>query len=153
MMVSARTETKSRQQKAADNMTRVKKVVRALGSGQLKSELRTVQEAIHLARGLFMNIESHGFKADKEEFAVHIAYMTPDLSMLFTRKFEPGDKAAAKIQADLSGQCCIMVGLLFGIRDPDHDDDAWIGARPFLSTPLVLMALKQRVESDSIGLN
>ena len=152
MMVPARTETKSRQKLAAENMTRVQKVVRALQSGQFKSELRTVQEAIHLARGFFTNIESQGFKPDKD-FAVHIAYMTPDLSMLFTRKFEPGDKAAAKIQADLSAQCCIMVGILFGIIDPDNDDDALIGARPFLDTPLVVTALKQRVESDSIGIN
>jgi hypothetical protein len=153
-MVRTQTELpKSRQKLAADNMTRVGKLMRALQSGQLKSELRTVQEAIHLARALFMHIESQGFKSEEEQFAVHIAYMTPDLSMLFTRKFEPGDKAAATIQADLSGQCCIMVGLIFGIVDPENHDSALGGARPFLNTPLVMMALKQRLESDSIGIN
>ncbi|PWU08172.1 MAG: hypothetical protein C5B47_05120, partial [Verrucomicrobia bacterium] len=92
----------SRQKLAAENMTRVGKIVRALQSGQLKSELRTVQESIHLARGLYTQIESQGFKHNND-FAVHIAYLTPDLSMLFTRKFEPGEKEAAQIQADLSG--------------------------------------------------
>lgn len=153
MVKTQQSEQKSRQKQAAENMTRVGKLMRALQSGQLKSELRTVQEAIHLARALFMHIESQGFKSEEEQFAVHIAYMTPDLSMLFTRKFEPGDKAAATIQADLSGQCCIMVGLIFGIIDPDNHDNALGGARPFLNTPLVMMALKQRLESDSIRLN
>ena len=151
-MSRAQVEQKSRQKLAAENMTKTQKLARALQSGQLKSELRTVQESIHLARGLYTQIESEGFKHN-ENFWVHIAYMTPDLSMLFTRKFEPGEKEAAKIQADLSGECCIVVGLVFGIIDPDNEDDSSLGVRPFLNTDLVRMALKQRVESGSIGMN
>jgi hypothetical protein len=141
-------EPKSRQKLAAENMTRVQKLTRVLQCGQLKSELRTVQEAIHMARGLYTQIESEGLKPQNDEFAVHIAYMTPDLSMLFTRRFKPGKDEAAQIQADLASKCCIMVGLIFGMKDPDHDNEWLIGARPFLNTPLVVMALQQRVESE-----
>jgi hypothetical protein len=88
-----------------------------------------------------------------KDFSVVIAYMTPDLSMLFTRRYEHGKES--EIQADLSGpgKCCIMAGLIFGIRDHDHGGDWLIGGKPFLHTPLVISALKQRMESEVIGIN
>jgi hypothetical protein len=143
---------KSRQKVAAESMTRVQKIHRALQSGQLKSELRTVSEAIHAARALTMQIEAAGLK-DERDFHVHVGYMTPDLSMLWTRRYERGQEAA--IQEDLSGpgKCCIPVGLVFGIRDPEHGGDWLIGSRPFLDTPLVRTALKQQQESEVVGIN
>src|SRR5215831_18513520 len=110
-------EGKSRQKLAADNMTRVQKIVRALQSGRVKSELRTAQEAIHAARALAMQIGAEGFTLN-ENFFVHIAYLTPDLSMLFTRRYVKD--AEQEIYAELAGpgSCCIMAGLLFGIKDP-----------------------------------
>src|ERR1035437_2626907 len=129
-MTRTQRQQRSRQKIAADNMTPVMKLARALQSGQLKSELRTTQEAIHAATALTKQIEAAelGLTYEKD-FLVHIAYLTPDLSMLFTAKFEPGKQAA--IQAKLSGQCCYMAGLVFGIRDKDHGGDWAFGARPF----------------------
>ncbi|MFL6305450.1 MAG: hypothetical protein ACJ72H_18120, partial [Candidatus Sulfotelmatobacter sp.] len=109
--------------------------MRSLQSGQLKSELRTMQEAIHLARSAAMQIgnalkaspftddaDYAAFKkaAYGEHYNVAIAYMTPDLSMLFTRRYEPGKEAVIQGELSSPGQCCIPVGLLFGIRDPKH---------------------------------
>ena len=61
-MSRAQVERKRGQKLAAENMTKTQKLARELQSGQIESELRTVQEAIHLARGLFTQIESEGFK-------------------------------------------------------------------------------------------
>ena len=120
------TELRSRQKIAADNMTPVAKFVRALQSGQLKSELRTVQEVIHAASALYKQIEAGALRKTSRS---QTAYLTPDLSMLFTRKYVPGKES--EIQAELSGQCCIWAGLVFGIRDPGHGGDWLMGARPF----------------------
>src|SRR5205807_10634532 len=149
-------EKKSRQKIAAENMTTVQRIQRALQSGPVKSELRTVQETIHLARALSAQAKNamdlKGLNHAKD-FAVVIAYMTPDLTMLFTRKFEPGKER--EIQADLEGpeKCCIMVGLIFGIRDHEHGGEWLFGVGPFLVTSLVVNALKQRIEEDVIGIN
>jgi hypothetical protein len=143
----------SSQQIAADKMTPVQKISRALQSGPVKSELRTVQEAIHLARALSSQAKSmmDGTKgADHaKDFGVHIAYMTPDLSVLHTLKYEAGQEAA--IQAELSGgsgKCCIMVGLVFGMRDHSKGGMWYFGGRPFLNTELVRMALAQRMQES-----
>lgn len=133
-------QPKSRQKLAAESMSKVQNLHRALQSGLLKSELRTVSEAIHAARGLYQQITAAGLSA--KDFKVHVAYMGPDLSALYTQPFEPGKEAT--IQAELSGQgrCCIMVGLTFGLRDWERGN--WIvGVRPFLRTPLVDMAFDQ----------
>jgi hypothetical protein len=145
-------ETKSRQQIAADKMTPVQRIARALQSGPIKSELRTVQETIHLARALDTQAKHmmDGVKGldHAKDFGVQIAYMTPDLSVLHTLKYEAGREAA--IQAELSGgsgRCCIMVGLVFGMRD---SDGTWYhGGRRFLDTELVRMALAQRMQESS----
>ena len=104
-----------------------------------------------MARALAAQIELAGIKPT--DFYVHIAYMTPDLSFLHTHKFERGLEAT--IQENLSGpgKCCIVVGLIFGIRDPEHGGNWLFGARPFLNTPLVIMALKQRLEETTTGIN
>jgi len=155
-------ETKqSRQKIAAGNMSPVQKICRALQSGPVKSELRTLSEAIHSARALAMQIESmmkspmyaEHFKNPTyaKDFHVAIAYMTPDLSMLFTWPYEPGKEADIQDRLSGQGKCCIPVGLVFGVHDPKGG--WWSGARPFLTTPLVIMALKQRVEENTIGIN
>lgn len=149
-------DTRSRQKIAADKMTPAQRICRALQSGAVRSELRTVQEAIHLARALSSQAKSAMGAVEgmnhAEDFIVHLAYMTPDLSVLHTLKFEVGQEAA--IQAELSGgsgKCCIMVGLIFGMRDTAQGGGWRIGARPFLTTPLVLMALKQTMENSSLA--
>ncbi len=140
-MMARVSESKSRQRLAAERMTEVQRLHQSLTSGRpAKSELRTVSEAIHAARGLYKQIEVGGVAS--KDFWVHIAYMTPDLSSLFTQPFTPGQEAA--IQAELSGpeMCCIVVGLVFGLRDWERKN--WVlGARPFLSTPLVHTAFEQ----------
>jgi hypothetical protein len=143
MTARVQSETKSRQKLAAENVNKVQRLHRALQSGPLKSDLRTVSESIHAARALYKQIEMEGI--DPKDFWVHVAYLTPDLSALFTQTFTPGQEAA--IQSELSGQgrCCIVVGLAFGIRDWERGN--WLlGARPFLRTPLVLMAFDNWME-------
>lgn len=138
----------SRQQVAADKMTKVQRLHRALQSGPLKSELRTVSESIHAARALYKQIEVAGIVP--KDFAVNIAYVTPDLSALFTVPFVPGQEAA--IQAELSGPgtCSIMVGLTFGLRDLEAGN--WIvGVRPFLKTPLVELAFENWLRDTFIS--
>ena len=161
MMAHARTETKSRQKLAAEKMTPMQRLARALQSGQLKSELRTMSEAIHMARALAMQIGntlktpeySENFKNPSyaEHYHVAIAYMTPDLSMLFTWPYEPGKEAEIQERLTGTGKCCIPVGLVFGIRDPKQGGGWLSGARPFLNTPLVIMALKQPVGREHDG--
>jgi hypothetical protein len=151
-------ESKSRQKVAAEKMTPIQNLVRALQSGRLKSELRTVQEAIHAAHALAMQIESvsenYGLsKTYGADFHVAIAYMTPDLSSLSTWPYEPGKEADIQKRLSASGTCCIPVGLVFGIRDRKQGGGWLSGARPFLETPLVRMALQQRLERNTIGIN
>jgi hypothetical protein len=139
----AEQKLKSPQKLAEESMSKVQKLNRAMQSGRLKMELRTVPEAIHSARALYKQIESAGLQ--HKDFSVHIAYMTPDLSALFTHQYVLGEEA--KIQAELSGpgMCCILVGLGFAMRDWDRKN--WVvGVRPFLDTPLVHMAFNQWLE-------
>jgi hypothetical protein len=135
-------EAKSRQKLAAENMSKVQLLNRALQSGPLKSELRTVSEAIHAARALYKQIEGAGIAP--KDFHVHIAYLTPDLSVLSTQPFEIGYEPL--IQTSLSGTTCsIMVGILFLIRDWERKNWA-VGARAFLDTPLVRKAIENWVK-------
>jgi hypothetical protein len=146
-------EGKSRQRLAAENMTRAQRLHRAILSGALKSELRTAQDAIHAARALALQISAEGF-ALNDNFFVHIAYLTPDLSMLFTRRYVK-DKEA-EIYAELAGpgSCSIMAGLFFGIIDPERNGEWVVGARQFLNTPLVTTAFKHLAENkEAIGVN
>lgn len=151
----------SRQQIAADKMTTVQQICRAVQSGPIKSELRTVSEAIHAARALKMQIENmmldpkritpdlakhHAYGTD---YHVAIAYMTPDLSMLSTWPYEPGKEAEIHAKLSSTGSCCIMVGLVFGMRDLERGGAFYYGGRPFLNTPLVREALAQRMQESS----
>jgi hypothetical protein len=145
----------SRQKATAEKMSRAAKVQMRFSSGPRMNELRTVQEAILLANSLDRQLKdamrSEGLKP--EDSSVIIAYMTPDLSMLFTEPYVSGKER--EIQAKLAEQCCIMVGLIFGVRDREEKDpDTWIlGAKPFLSTKLVLTALSERLHSSIQGIN
>jgi hypothetical protein len=148
-------EVKSRQKATAESMTEAQRVEHQLQSGRVKSELRTVPETIQIASAFYRQARE-AMKARKgldteNGFALVIAYLTPDLSTLFTRKYVPGEEG--HIYRELSTECCTPVGLIFGIRDPQHDNQWLIGAKPFLTTPLVLEALKQRIQSDVIGIH
>ncbi|HEY6769385.1 MAG TPA: hypothetical protein VI386_31970 [Candidatus Sulfotelmatobacter sp.] len=148
-------EIKSRQKATAENMTQAQRVQHQLHSGPVKSELRTVQEAIQIASA-FNRQAKEAMKDRKKleharDFSLVLAYLTPDLSALFTAKFVPGEET--KLYKELSSGCCIMAGLIFGIRDPEHKNDWLLGVKPFLTTPLVLSALKQRIDSEVIGIN
>jgi hypothetical protein len=130
-------EVKSRQRLANANMSKVQQLSRALQSGQLKRELRTIPESIHGARALYRQIELEGIAP--KDFHVRIAFLTPDLSTLSTHAFKPGLEDAA--QTELSAQCGIMVGLVFAIRDLAKEN--WsVGYRVFLSTPLIIQAFE-----------
>lgn len=154
MMETARRQpAKSRQKIAAEAMTKTEQVYRQLRSGPIPNELRTVQEAIFLASAFTRQAKeamlAKGLNPDT--LVVVIAYMTPDLSVLHTRKFVPG--AEKHLQNELAAECCIMAGLIFGIRDPDHNNEWLVGEKPFLNTPLVRSALSQRIESEVLGIN
>lgn len=128
-------------------MTDAQRLQQRLSSGALKSELRTVSESIHAARAMYKQIESDGM--DAKDFFVHIGYLTPDLSALFTEPYVPGKES--EIQAALSGQCCIVVGVVFGIRDWKVKN--WLlGARPFLRTQLVTAAFQNWLD-ETFALN
>ncbi len=119
---------------------KVEKLHRALQSGRVKMDLRTVQEAVHAARSLYSRIKDEGIEA--KDYHVKIAYMTPDLSMLSTRSYLPGEDALIQAELSAPGMCCIMVGTAFALRDWETKN--WfVGYRPFLSTPLVDRAFDQ----------
>jgi hypothetical protein len=147
-MVAKTQDAPSRQKLAAQNMSKVQRLHRALQSGPLKSELRTIPESIHAARALYKQIEAAGVAA--KDFHVHIAYLTPDLSVLSTQAFELGHEP--QIQTALSGPtCAIVVGVLFAIRDWERKN--WVvGARPFLETPLVRKAIDSWMQ-EMLSLN
>ncbi len=148
MFAKAQDVPKSRQKLAAEGMSKVQRLSRALQSGALKSELRTASESIHAARALYKQIEAAGIAP--KDFHVHIAYLTPDLSVLSTQPFEPGYEAL--IQAALSGStCAINVGLVFSIRDWERENTV-AGARPFLDTPLVRKAFEAWIQ-EMLALN
>jgi len=137
----------SPQKLRAQGMSKVQNLSRALQSGRLKMDLRTVPEAIHAARSLYSQIKAAGIEA--KDCHVKIAYLTPDLSSLFTHSYVPGEEAS--IQAELSGQgmCCIMVGTAFALRDLEKGN--WVvGYRPFLNTELVKRAFEQWLEEMAI---
>lgn len=151
------TPDKSRQRLAAENMTQAEKVQHRLQSGPVKSELRTVPEAIHIASAFHRQakeaMKDHKKLDHATGFRLVIAYMTPDLSTLFTIKFEPGREAEIAKELTAKDTCALPVGLIFGIQDYEHSGDWLIGAKPFLTTPLVLSALNQRIDSEVIGIN
>lgn len=146
----------SKQQQAADSMTAAQRVHRALASGQFRSELLTVQQALYAARAFSIQsrslIQREGLDPETD-FRVTLCYMTPDFATLHTHPYEPGRESAIQAELSTPGSCVIMVGMIFGVRDPRHDDRWLAGSRAFLNTDLVRSALKQRLEESSIGDN
>jgi hypothetical protein len=141
--VMVRTQEKSSQRRAMEGMSKVQSLHQRLSSGPVKSELRTVSESIHAARALYKQIELAGIET--KDFFVHIGYLTPDLPALFTQPFTPGQEAATQEALSGKGMCCIPAGLTFGIRDWQRKN--WsLGARPFLTTPLVRTAFANWLE-------
>jgi hypothetical protein len=128
----------------ADGMTRVQKISRALRSGAIKSELRTAREAIWMAKGLDQQIQAAG--VDAKDRHVYIAYMTPDLSVLSTLPFIEGNEPSILKTLTAPGACCIMVGLVYAMRDREREGQWLFAPKPFLATPNVVAALNQRAE-------
>lgn len=147
---SVRTESrerKSRQAAALERMTRAQKAHQQLNSGAPKYELRTAQEAVQLATAFYRQMrETMTIRELETDFAVHIAYMTLDFSMLFTKRYTPGQEK--QLYEFLSQGCYLMVGLVFGLSDPERDGKWLIGCKPFLNTPSVRLALEQRINTD-----
>ena len=153
-----RTETrqpKSRQAAAAAGMTKAQRVCQRLGSGAPRYELKTVSEAIQLAGAFYRQIrEAMTIDGLQTDFGLQIAYMTLDFSVLFTRRYTPGNEQ--KLYEELSQEKggVLMVGLIFGMKDPDDPKGRWlVGSKRFLDTPLVRMAIQQRVDSEDGGIS
>lgn len=85
-----------------------------------------------------------------KDYAVAVAYLTPDLSVLNTWPFHVGKEAEMQSALSGPGRCVIPVGLVFDVQA--KDGKVTRGARPFLNTPLVRMALEQRLASDEVGI-
>jgi len=140
-------------------MTTAARVAKNFAGGRPTNELRTVQESIWMAkafdRQLRDSMKANGLEPDDSR--VLICYLTPDLSMLFTEPFFEGKES--EIQAKLASQCCIMVGLIYVIRERDPkmlkergtDDLTLMGAKPFLNTKLVNAALDERIRTVEFG--
>jgi hypothetical protein len=145
-------ESKSRQKLAAENMSEAQRVHHQLRSGPIRSELRNAREAIQIA-GAFYRQAAEQMKArklDPKDLFVHISYLSPDLTVLSTLAFEPGKES--QLYEKLSTGCSIMAGLIYAIRDAERGS-ILVGAKPFVDTPLVREALKQRVEASGIGVS
>lgn len=97
-----------------------------------------------MAKALDQQIKASG--VDAQDRRVYVAYMTPDLSVLSTLPFTEGQEAAILATLTAPGACCIMVGLIFALRDTEHGGDWLFAQKPFLVTPNVVMALEQRVQ-------
>jgi hypothetical protein len=121
-------------------MTFARKIHRALVNGRPPaSEFKTPMAAVSAARVLYTDLErkltAEGLKPLYGDLGVSIGYVSPDLSVIgFTALYAPGSEDA--IMQTLNGN--IMLGLVFGIVDPQADpDDAdaryVMGNRPFVS--------------------
>jgi hypothetical protein len=152
-MRSETRERRSRQAAAAERMTKAQRVHQKLNSGAPKYELRTLQETLQFAAAFYRQMREAMTIGDvKTEFGLHIAYLTPDFSYLFTRKYEPGGEK--QIYDELSQGCFLMVGLIFGMRDPDDPKGRWlVGNKKFLDTPLIRTAMEQRMDGEDIGIS
>lgn len=130
-------ERKSRRQEGMSQMTFVRKIHRALVNGRPPaSEFKTPLAAVTAARTLYSDLErkltAEGIKPNPGEVGVCIGYVPPDLSFLgHSPLYSPGNEAA--MMECLNGN--IMLGLIFGIVDPEADseeDRLALGARPFI---------------------
>lgn len=145
-------DLKSRQKLTAENMSEAQRVHHQLRSGAVRSELRNAREAVQIAGAFYHQAAElmNARKLDTKDLFVHISYLSPDLTVLSTMAFEPGKES--QLYEKLSAGCSIMAGLIFAIRDKERES-ILVGAKPFVDTPLVREALKQRVEASGIGVN
>jgi hypothetical protein len=140
------------------NMTKAQVIHRNFAAGRPPaSELRTPAEVIGLAKILLRELQSamRGAKLEPEDCGVRIAFMSTDLSMIYTRKLVLGD-AEKRLRDDLTTQPVIMVGFFFGIVDRKADPDGnhvLVGVKPLLQTKNVLEAIKERLETPWVGMN
>ncbi len=128
--------------RAKEEMTAAQRIQRALVNGRPPaSELKTPSAAVTAARTLHRELElrlkTEGFAPEPSTYAVCVAYVTPDLTVLgFTLPYVPEDKDRTReILEMLTGN--IAIGLIFGIADTEaRDEDGRIvmGARAFLVT-------------------
>jgi hypothetical protein len=162
--------TATPEQKAAGNraralretigrMSTAARVHKHFAGGRPTNELRTVQEAIWVAKALDRQLRdsmaANGLNPDDSR--VLVCYLTPDLSMLFTEPFFAGKEQA--LHAKLASTCCIMAGLIYVVRERDpkvlkehgNDDLCLMGTKPFLNTKLVNAALNERIETAPLG--
>lgn len=118
-------------------MTFVRKLHRALVNGRPPaSEFKTPSAAVTAARVLYSDLErklsAEGLKPQAGELGVVVGYVPPDLSFLgHTLLYSPTSESA--LMECLNGH--IMLGLVFGILDPEADkeeDRFAIGTRPFV---------------------
>jgi hypothetical protein len=136
MVLSIKERREAGRQKELAEMSVAKKVQRNLTNGRPPaSELKTPNAAVTAARTLHREIggrigdETYGQRPGPGDyFAVSIAYVTPDLSVLgFTPFYAPG--AEDRIERALTGN--IAIGLVFGIAE---GSEIVTGTRPFLVT-------------------
>jgi hypothetical protein len=144
--------------KTVQSMTTAERVQRRFSAGRPTNELKTAQEALWMAHGLKQQLgealKDEGLSP--EDCEIHIAALTPDLSMLLTYRFTEGDaEKMRELHAKITSVCSIPVGLIFGVRE--HDSKAVkefggphmiLGAKPFLNTKLVADALNHRIKSE-----
>lgn len=125
-------------------MTSVRRIHRAFVNGRPPaSEFKTPAAAVTAARSLYSEIErkltAAGMKPKAGELGVFIGYVPPDLSFLgHTPLYASGTEASPGNDAALmeSLKEKIVLGLVFGILDPEADDEEnifVIGTRPFVS--------------------
>ena len=131
-------ERKAARAEGMRQMTFVRKLHRALVNGRPPaSEFKTPAAAVTAARVLYSDLErkltAEAMKPKPGELGVSIGYVSPDLSFIgHTILYSPGNDAS--LMESLNGN--IMLGLVFGIIDPqaDNEEDRFVmGTRPFIS--------------------
>jgi len=138
----------SRQKIAAENMSAVQKIHRALRSGPPSNELRTAAESVTSARVLFREIQNSmlakGLQPEQGDWAVHVAYVSTDLSLTFTQQYVPGSEP--DLLKHLTDQPVILIGLIFAMRDKDAQGALVVGVKPFLDTKQTSAWLREKAD-------
>jgi hypothetical protein len=163
-MVSTTPSTRSKTLKATLNaMSDAAKIHRQFSVGKPMNSMRNAREAVWMAKALNQQLRLEMTKAGllPEDVFVHLAYMTPDLTILSTLQFITGQEEIIYEELTGAGKCAIMVGLIFGIRERDpnvlkklnrEDEGVWLlGQKPFFTAEPVRSALSQRIaEGDTL---
>lgn len=129
-------EAKAKRRAGMDAMSTAQKIRRDLTGGRPRTgELKTPLAAVTAARTLHKELESRltlaGLSPQPGDWAVNVAFVTPDLSVLgFTRLYGPGEES--RLMEMLTGQ--IPIGLIFGVVDREEGNAIVTGIRPFLAT-------------------